>query len=66
MSKREHQEYFWEAPLPAMLVAEAPLPPLRNGDKIRQLRMKVAELDRLEKATTNLRGLDSKSWAHDK
>ena len=29
----------------------APLPPLRNGDKIRQLRMKVAELDRLEKAT---------------
>lgn len=49
-----------------MLVAEAPLPPLRNGDKIRQLRMKLAELDRLEKATTNLCGLDSKSWAHDK
>lgn len=31
-------------------MAEASLPPLRNGDKIRQLRMKVAELDRLEKA----------------
>ena len=33
--------------------SEVSLPPLKNGDKIRQLRQKLGELERLEKARTS-------------